>query len=155
MKPKSVRESTVEVTHLVLPSDANALGTIFGGRVMEWIDLAAAIAAKRHARQICVTASMDELDFIHPIKISHIVILKAAVNYTGKTSLEVGVRIEAEDPFTGERTHTASAYLTFVAIDKKGTPVSVPPVQPETEDEKRRYTEAETRRKRRLQRKNH
>jgi acyl-CoA hydrolase len=140
-----------EFTHLVLPQDTNALGTIFGGRVMEWIDIAGAVVASRHCRMVAVTASMDDLHFISPIKLADIVILKASVNYTHKTSMEIGVRVEAEDPKSGDRRHTASAYLTFVALDEKGKPTEVPPVQPETADEKRRYKEAEKRREIRIQ----
>jgi acyl-CoA hydrolase len=147
---KPVKLSQSESAHLVLPSDANALDTIFGGRIMAWADLAASIVAFRHTRQICVTASMDELHFISPVKVGEIVILKASVNYTHKTSLEIGVRVESEDPLTGERKHTASAYLTFVAIDANRCPIPVPPVIPETADEKRRYREAEERRNNRL-----
>ena len=150
LQPKPVSESVVKTTHLVLPSDTNALGTIFGGRVMAWIDLAAAIAAKRHARQICVTASMDQLDFLQSITMGQIVILQAAVNFTGRTSMEVGVKVEAEEPLTGKRTHTASAYLTFVAIDDEGKAIAVPPVLPETDDEKRRFERAKQRRTQRL-----
>jgi len=147
---KPVGASRSESVHLVLPSDANALGTIFGGRIMAWVDLIASISAFRHTRQICVTASMDELHFISPVKVGEIVILKASVNYTHKTSLEIGVRVESEDPLTGDRKHTASAYLTFVAIDADKRPIPVPPVIPETADEKRRHREAEQRRNNRL-----
>jgi acyl-CoA hydrolase len=147
-----VKDSAVEVTHLVLPSDANALGTIFGGKLMGWIDLAAAIAASRHSRQICVTASMDRLDFHHPIRVGHIVILKATVNYVGSTSMEVGVRVESEEPLTGQRTFAATSYLTFVAVDEKGRPVTIPKLIAETDDEKRRCEEAKQRREERLKR---
>lgn len=153
-KPKElpVSESQVEVTHLVLPSDANALGNIFGGTLVSWIDLAASIAASRHSREICVTASIDDLDFIHPIKVGHIVVLQATVNFAGKTSMEIGVRVESENPLTGQRLHTNTAYVTFVAIDREGRPTTVPQVVPKTEDEKRRFAEAQERRERRLAR---
>ena len=153
MKAIPVSASRVEVAHLVLPSHANALGTIFGGQLMAWCDLAAAIAASRHSRQVCVTASMDELAFMAPIRIGDIVILQATVNFVGKTSMEVGVRVESEDPLSGKRTYAATSYLTFVAVDEKGQPTAVPPLQPETEDEQRRFKEAEQRREQRLQRK--
>jgi len=142
--------SKIENSHLVLPSDANALGSIFGGRIMAWVDLTAALSASRHTRRICVTASMDELHFISPVRVGDMVILKASVNYTHNTSLEVGVRVESEDLLTGERKHTASAYLTFVAIDDQRKPVAIAPVIPQTAEEKRRYLEAEERRNARL-----
>jgi len=148
-----VSASAVETTHLVLPSHTNALGTIFGGQLMSWCDLAAAIAASRHSHRVCVTASMDQLDFIHPIRLGDAVILKATVNFVGRTSMEVGVRVESEDPLTGKRIYAATAYLTFVAVDDAGDPVAVPPVRPETEDEIRRFQEAEERRRYRLSQK--
>ena len=147
---RNVSDSSVEATHLVLPSDANALGTIFGGKLMSWIDLAAAIAASRHSHNVCVTASMDRLDFHHPIRIGDIVNLKASVNFTGRTSMEVGVRVEAEDPHTGKRTRAATSYLTFVSLDEAGRPVPVPKVVPDTPDEQRRYEAAQVRRAQRL-----
>ena len=153
MTGRAVKESQTESNHLVLPSDTNELGTIFGGRVMEWIDLAGAITASRHARRICVTASIDDLHFISPVQLGDTVVLKASVNYAHKTSMEIGVRVESENPLTGERRHTASAYLTFVAIDQKRHPVEVPPVIPKTPSEKRRYQEAEERRRYRLEQK--
>ncbi len=143
---RTVQESTVEVTHLVLPSHANALGTIFGGQLMSWVDLAAAIAASRHSHRICVTASMDQLDFLHPIRVGDIVNLKASVNCVGTTSMEVGVRVESEGTRSGKRTYAATSYLTFVAVDEKCRPVKIPQIQPETEEEKRRYEEAKKRR---------
>ncbi|HSA59002.1 MAG TPA: acyl-CoA thioesterase [bacterium] len=145
MTPKPVSASSAEFTHLVLPPDTNALGTIFGGRIMEWVDIAGSIVASRHCRQIVVTASMDALHFLAPVKLGDIVILKAAVNFTHRTSLEIGVRIESENPLTGERRHTSSAYLTFVALDAAGRPVAAPEVLPQTEDEKRRFEDAKKR----------
>jgi len=145
MDPKPVCASSAEFTHLVLPPDTNALGTIFGGRIMEWVDIAAAIVASRHCRMVAVTASMDALHFLAPVKLGDIVILKVAVNFAHKTSLEIGARIESENPLTGERRHTSSAYLTFVGLDEKGRPSEVPPVQPVTDEEKRRYQEAQVR----------
>lgn len=149
-QPKPVSASKSESLHLVLPSDTNALGNIFGGRIMSWVDLVAAMAANRHARMVCVTASMDQLHFISPVRLGDMVILKASVNCTHKTSMEVGVRVESENPLTGERRHTASAYLTFVAIDSEGKSIPVPPVFPETDEEKRRYQAAQERRAQRL-----
>ena len=150
MDPKPVSHSSAEFTHLVLPSDTNALGTIFGGRIMEWTDIAAAVVASRHCRKVAVTASMDALHFISPIRLGDIVILKAAVNFTATTSMEIGVRIECENPLTGERRHTASAYLTFVALDDVGRPTAVPLVTAETPEEKRRFNEGQTRREERI-----
>ncbi|MDO8643466.1 MAG: acyl-CoA thioesterase [bacterium] len=149
-KGKKPSESQLEVAHVVLPSDSNALGTIFGGQVMAWIDLAASVVASRHARKVCVTVSMDELHFIAPSRVGDIVILKGSVNYTHKTSLEIGVRVESENPLTGKRCHTASAYLTFVAVNEKGKPTPITPVVPETALEKKRFKEGEARRRHRL-----
>ncbi len=150
LQKKVVSASSAEFTHLVLPPDTNALGTIFGGRVMEWVDIAAAIVAQRHCRMTAVTVSMDALHFISPIKLGDIVILKASVNFTHKTSMEIGVRIESEDPKTGRRCHTASAYLTFVALDEKGKPTSVIPVSPQTPEEVRRFKAGKERREERV-----
>ncbi|MCM2282715.1 MAG: acyl-CoA thioesterase [Bdellovibrionaceae bacterium] len=151
MEVRSVSESEVIMTELVLPTHTNALGTIFGGVVMSWIDIAAAIAAQRHSRKVVVTASIDALNFIAPIFQGWVVNLKASVNYAGKTSMEVGVRVDAENPITGERVHTASAYLTFVALDSHGKPALIPQLKPATPDEKRRFQAAQTRRAQRLQ----
>jgi acyl-CoA hydrolase len=138
------------MTEIVLPSHANALGTIFGGRIMSWIDIAGAIAAGRHARRVVVTASIDALHFVAPVKVGHVVHIRAAVNYAGKTSMEVGVRVDSENPITGAMNHTSTAYLTFVALDDNGRPSAVPPVLPETPEEKRRYEQAKTRRESRM-----
>jgi acyl-CoA hydrolase len=150
LPPKSPTESAVTMTELVLPSDTNALGSIFGGKVMSWIDIAAAIAAGRHARRVVVTASIDALHFIAPIKLGHYVHIRATVNYAGRTSLEVGVRVDSENPLTGEKIHTSTAYTTFVALDDHGRPTQVPPVKAETPEEKRRYEEALKRRASRM-----
>lgn len=150
MKAKPPSASRVEMTEIVLPEHTNALGTIFGGQVMSWIDTAAAICAFRHCRRMCVTVSMDALEFISPIKLGHIVILQANINYTGKTSMEIGVRVTSEDPLTGKKNKTASAYLTFVAVDRKGKPIPVPAVSPQTKSEKMWFAEAKERRKLRL-----
>lgn len=152
LQPKPVRQSIVEMTELVLPNDANQLGNILGGRVMHLIDICAAMAAARHARRVCVTASVDNLSFEHPIKVGQAVNLKAWVNYTARTSMEVQVEVYAEDLLTGERHHTSTALLTFVAVDEEGRPAPVPPVLPETPEEQRRYAEAEKRRAERLAR---
>ncbi len=148
---KSPQESAVTMTELVLPPDTNVLGTIFGGKVMAWIDVAAAMAATRHARSAVVTASIDALHFVAPIRLGELVHIKASVNFAGKTSMEVGVRVDAEDPVTGKLTHTATAYTTFVALDSRGRPASVPPLFIQTDEEKRRYEEAKKRRAARVQ----
>ncbi len=153
MNPRDTRhcsESKVEMTEMVLPNDANRLGNLLGGRLMHMIDIAAAIAASRHTNRVCVTASVDELHFHHPIKIGEVVTLMASVNRAFNTSVEVGVRVSKEDLLTGERNHTNSAYLTFVAIDEDGRPVPVPRLTPSTKEEKRRYRDAARRRKQRL-----
>ena len=147
---KRVSESAVDMVERVLPNDTNSLGTLFGGRLMQWIDIAASIVAARHSRRTCVTASMDQLSFLAPIRIGQIVILKAALNFVAHSSMEVGVKVLSEDPITGEQVHTSSAYLTFVALDEKGKTIGVPRLIPETDDENRRFREGDERRRRRL-----
>ncbi len=151
---KTARESFVEMTELVLPSHTNALGTAFGGQVMAWIDICAGIAAGRHARRVAVTASMDDLHFRSPLHLGEVVVLKAQVNRVFHTSMEVGVRVEAENLLTGERRHCSSAYLTFVALDASEHRVPLPELIPESDEEKRRYEEAAERRRFRLERRN-
>jgi len=143
--------SATIMTEMVLPSDTNALGTIFGGKVMSWIDIAGAISAGRHSRRVVVTASIDALHFLAPIKLGHVVHIKAMVNYASRTSMEVGVRVDSENPLTGEMTHTSTAYATFVALDEHGKPTAVPPVKASTPVEKRRFQHAERRREMRMQ----
>lgn len=138
------------MTEIVLPSDTNALGSIFGGKIMSWIDVAGAIAAGRHARRVVVTASIDALHFVAPVKLGHVVHIRAQVNFASRTSMEVGVRVDSENPITGEMTHTATAYTTFVALDDHGRPTPVPPVLPESPDENRRLEEAKKRRESRV-----
>lgn len=150
MEGKRVQDSSVVMAQVMLPPDANPAGNIHGGVIMKLIDTAAAVVASRHARCNTVTASIDRLDFHHPVYVGDVVFFKAGINLVGKTSLEVGVRVEAENAITGEVRHTASAYLTFVALDKDGRPAAVPPLIIDTEDEKRRNREAETRRASRL-----
>lgn len=147
---KAPSASAVEMNELVLPTHTNALGTIFGGTVMAWIDICAAMAAQRHARRIVVTASMDALHFIAPVRLGDVVNLKAMVNYVGRTSMEVGVRVETEHPLTGVREHAASAYLTFVALDEEGRPAEVRPLAPEAPLERLRSKEARARREQRF-----
>lgn len=153
MGAQTVSDSHVVMTELVLPTHTNALGSIFGGVIMSWIDIAAAISAQRHARNQVVTASIDALHFIAPVYKGWIVNLKASVNFVAKTSMEVGVRIDAENPITGKTFHTASAYLTFVAVDNDLKPIPIAPITPQSEDEKRRYSRAQERRRIRLEQK--
>jgi acyl-CoA hydrolase len=145
-----VRESISEYSEFALPNDANTLGNVLGGKVMHLVDLAAALAAVRHSRCSVVTASVDHMSFLHPIHIGQLIVLRSSVNRVFRTSMEVGVRVEVENLVSGEIQHTSSAYLTFVALDKSGRRVAIPPVIPETEYEKRRYEDAEERRAYRL-----
>jgi acyl-CoA hydrolase len=151
LTPKAVRESISEYSDLALPNDANALGNVLGGKVMHLVDMAAALAALRHARRPVVTASVDSMIFLHPVKIGQLILLRSSVNCVFRTSMEVGVKVWVEDLLTGAVRHTSSAYLTFVALDQNGQPEPIPPVIPETEDEKRRYQEAAARRDYRLE----
>ncbi len=134
-----------------MPQHANVLGHVFGGVILSMMDKTAAVAAIRHARGNCVTVSVDRVDFREPIHVGDLVVMKASVNYAGRTSMEVGVRVEAENMISGVRRHTNSCYVTFVAIDRNGKPVEVPQVIPETDLERRRYAAAIERRRRRLE----
>jgi acyl-CoA hydrolase len=145
-RPRPVRESISEMAEIVLPNDANALNALLGGRLMHWIDLAGAMAAHRHSRQYVVTASIDHLDFLVPVRVGDFVILRSSVNRAFRTSMEVGVKVWVENYRAEESRHVSSAYLTFVAVDVAGNRIAVPPVVPETEDEKRRYDGAARRR---------
>jgi len=145
-----VRESISEYSEFALPTDANTLGNVLGGKVMHLVDLAAALAAVRHARCPVVTASVDQMSFLHPVHIGQLIMLQSSVNRVFRTSMEVGVRVQVENLLTGQRKHTSSAYLTFVALDEHGKRTPIPPVIPETADEKRRFVEAEERRAYRL-----
>jgi acyl-CoA hydrolase len=140
----------VTMTEMVLPSHTNSLKSVFGGVIMSWIDIAAAISAMRHARRPVVTASIDALNFVAPVYVGWIVNLKASVNFVSRTSMEVGVRLDAENPIEGKRFHVASAYLTFVALDDKGKPLQVPPLKLEGDDQIRRHAAAKRRRELRL-----
>ena len=146
-----MRESISEYSELALPNDANPLGNLFGGKLMQLVDLAGSLAAIRHARCPVVTAAIDSMTFLHPIHIGQLATLKSSVNRVFHTSMEVGVKVLVEDLLTGEVKHTSSAYLTFVAIDREGHRLEVPPVIPETDNEKRRYEEAGRRRQYRLE----
>ena len=154
MEPKPVRESISEYSELALPNDANGLGNVLGGKVMHLVDLAGALAAMRHARMPVVTASIDYMNFLHPVRIGQLILLRSSVNRVFRTSMEVGVKVWVENLMTGLRLHTSSAYLTFVAIDREGNRVPVPAVIPETDDEKRRYEDAARRRQYRLEMRN-
>jgi acyl-CoA hydrolase len=149
---KRVRDSAVEMVEVVLPNDTNPLGNVLGGRVMHLIDMAGAIAAHRHSRRIVVTASMDELHFLSPIRVGQLILLRSSVNYVARSSMEVGVKVFSENILTGERRHTSTAYLSFVAIDDNGKPTEVPRLLLETKEERRRWREAVARRRQRLER---
>lgn len=146
LRPRAVSESQSEMAELVLPNDANPLGALLGGRLMHWIDLAGAMAAHRHARSYVVTASVDHIDFLVPVHVGSLVILRSSVNRAFRTSMEVGVKVWVENYIQDKRLHVASAHLTFVAIDGKGGRLAVPPVVPEGEDQLRRYENAGRRR---------
>lgn len=152
MESNKVSASQVVMTQLVLPEHTNALDSVFGGVIMSWIDIAGAIAAQRHCKRDVVTASIDDLHFLAPIFKGWVVNLNASVNFVSRTSMEVGVKVESENPKTGERFHTASAYLTFVALGSNGKPTEVPELILETADEKRRSDQARQRRELRLKR---
>jgi acyl-CoA hydrolase len=148
--PHSVRRSRVEMTHHVLPEFTNALGNVFGGQVVSWIDICAAVAAQRHCRCVVVTASIDAVQFLLPIRLGHIVIMRGSVNATFKTSMECGVSVWSENPLTGEVRKAMKAYATFVALDDYGKPRAVPPLVLESEHDKRRFEAASQRRAVRL-----
>src|SRR5437899_3587263 len=135
MMPRPVRDSQSEMAEIVLPNDANPLGALLGGRLMHWIDLAGAMSAHRHSRSYAVTASVDHLDFVTPVHVGDVVILKSSVNRAFTTSMEVGVKVWVESYIEGTTKHVSSAYLTFVAVDREGRHLHVPPVVPETPDE--------------------
>jgi acyl-CoA hydrolase len=147
----SVNATNVEMTQIVLPSHTNNHGTVFGGQMAAWIDVCAAVSAQRFARKAVVTASIDELHFVHPVRRGMVIILKARVNQAWGSSLEVGVRVEAEDPRTGDTSHCCTAYLTFVAINDDGKPSKVPSLDPADDPEAiTRSREAQDRRDNRL-----
>lgn len=148
---KPVKDSQHETSELMMPGDANNMGHVFGGVIMSMMDKCAAISAFRHCRAPVVTASIDRVDFREPIHLGDLVVMKSSVNFAGRTSMEVGVRVEAEELMTGRRRHTNSCYLTFVAVDRNGRPVEVPELLPETADEKRRFQAATERRARRVE----
>jgi len=143
-------DARCEMTQIVLPGDCNALDTAFGGKVMAWVDICAAVACQRFVRGNVVTAAMDQLQFKAPIRRGKVAVLQATVNRAWRTSMEVGVRVEEECPLTGTRTHTSTAYLTFVALDDDHKPTTVPVLAPQTDEERRRHHEAGLRRADRL-----
>ncbi len=150
MQGKTVCESKVIIAQVMNPEHANPAGNVHGGNIMKLIDTAGGVAATRHARAHVVTASIDRMDFHHPVYVGDFLILKACVNYVGKKSMEVGVRVEAENAITGEVRHTGSAYLTFVALDANRRPMELPPLILETDEDRHRHAEADQRRQMRL-----
>ena len=142
VEPRTPNQSAVETRYILAPHQVNALGTAFGGVIMSWIDAVAAMVAQRHCHGAVVTASIDKISFKAPIQIGDHIILKSSVNYVGNTSMEVGVQVSKENPLTGEEAKTTRAYLTFVHLDNNGVPTPVPPLEPETAEEKRRYENA-------------
>jgi acyl-CoA hydrolase len=144
-KGKTPSESAVETRYVVMPHQANPKGTAFGGAIMSWIDMVAGMAAERHCGTEVVTAEIDSLAFKQPIYIGDHVVLKAAVNYVGRTSMEVGVQVVREDPYTGRQVVTTTAHLTFVALDEHKQPTPAPPLLPQTPEEKKRYENARRR----------
>jgi acyl-CoA hydrolase len=143
--PKTPSESAVEMREMVMPHHTNPQNTVFGGTVMSWIDIAAAMVAARHCGKPVVTAHIDDIDFIAPIKVGYHVLIQASLNYVGKTSMIVGVKVTSENPYTGDVRTTTKAYLTFVALDDLGRPIEVPGLKPETEDDIRRFENAKKR----------
>src|SRR5215472_14566403 len=146
LAPRPVRDSQSEMAEIVLPNDANPLAALLGGRLMHWIDLAGAMAAHRHSRNYVVTASIDHMDFLVPVRVGDLVILKSSVNRVFHTSMEVGVKVFVENYIADTAQHVSSAYLTFVAVDREGKRLAVAPIIPETDDQKRRYDDAGRRR---------
>ncbi len=153
MEGKAVRESAIVMAQLMGPMDLNVAGNVHGGTIMKLIDIAAGAVAVKHARANAVTASIDRIDFHHPLYSGDLITCKASLNLVGKTSMEIGVRVEAEDLLMGNVRHTASAYLTYVALDRAGKPISVPPLILETDEDRRRNQEAQLRREARLREK--
>ena len=149
-RKKKVSDSTIMMTELVLPNHTNQLGNLLGGQLMHWIDISAALAASKHSQRVCVTASVDHIDFHHPVKLGHVVTLTATVNRVFRTSMEVGLKVFGESLLEGKRIHTNTAYLTFVSVDENGKPVVTFEIIPETDDEKRRFADALRRREYRL-----
>jgi len=150
MEGRPPRLSHTTIAEVMMPHMANQLGNVHGGVILGMLDRVGAVSAIRHTQRVCVTASVDRVDFREPIHLGELVTMYASVNYAHRTSVEVGVRVEAENLLTGERRHTNTCYLTFVALDEAGRPATVPPVVPETEEERRRFREGEARRDQRM-----
>jgi len=146
MKGRHPRDSETVMSELMMPQHANIMGNVFGGVVLSLVDRVAAVAAIRHSHRQCVTVSVDKVDFREPIHVGELLTAYGRVNFAGKTSMEVGVKVLSENPLTGEKRHTNSCYLTYVALDDNRVPTEVPPILPETPDEKRRYDRAAQRR---------
>lgn len=144
-EPKTVSDSAVEMRYLVMPNDTNPQNSIFGGVVMSWIDMAAAMVAERHSNRPVVTVHVGDISFKAPIRIGDHVLIQSSINYVGKTSMLVGVKVIAENPFTGITRHTTTAYLTFVALDDIGRPIQIRGLIPETDEEKRRHEQGKKR----------
>jgi uncharacterized protein (TIGR00369 family) len=153
LPPKTVSASRITISQLMHPEHANLLGNVHGGWIMKLVDEAGALSCMRHAQKKVVTVAIDSMTFRQPIKLGDLVILNSEVTYTGRTSMEVTVEVVAENPITGERTHTNTAYLVYVALDDEGRPTSVPPVKAETDDDKRKLEQALQRQEQRLKRK--
>jgi len=151
--PKSIRASHISIAQLMQPEHANNLGNVHGGWIMKLVDEAGALACMRHAQRRVVTVAIDSMVFRQPIRIGDLIILNAELTYTGRTSMEAEVQVQAENPITGERTHTNTAYLVYVALDDNGSPISVPPLKAETEEEKQKMEQANERQRRRLKQK--
>jgi acyl-CoA hydrolase len=146
MQGRHPEESEAVMSELMMPQHANIMGNVFGGVILALVDRVAAVCAIRHARRQCVTVSVDKVDFKEPIHVGELITAYARVNFAGRTSMEVGVKIVAENVLTGEKRHTNSCYVTYVALDDNGRPTAVPPIEPQTEEEKQRYDRAAQRR---------
>ncbi len=153
MEGKRVKDSSVVMAQMMMPQDANPAGNVHGGVLVKIIDEAAAVVAARHSRSNVVTASIDRMDFHNPVFVGDVLFFRAGLNYVGRTSMEIGVRVEAEELISGKVRHAASAYLTYVALDRDGKPLAIAPLVLETDDERRRNSEAQQRREARLQQK--
>jgi acyl-CoA hydrolase len=150
MQPRHPAESETVMSELMMPNHANIMGNVFGGVILSLVDRVAAVCAIRHARRQCVTVSVDKVDFREPIHVGELITAYARLNFAGHTSMEVGVRILAENVLSGEKRHTNSCYVTYVALDDNGRPTEVPPIVPQTPEEKRRYERASKRRANRV-----
>lgn len=151
METRTNSESKVEIAELMLPEHANSIGLVHGGTIMKMIDTAAGIVAARHARRSSVTVSVDRINFLRSAYVGDLIVAKASLNHVSRTSMEIGVRVEAENITKGLEWHVASAYLTFVALDDNKRPTEVPRLQPESAEEKRRFAEAKMRREKRME----